>query len=171
MHQYGPDSRLLIALLAFLCSLYLGFNFSALAGLFALVGLWLLWDALRNGSVWYGFTAFRRGDLGAVRLSLVQIHWPNLLNAESLAYYHWLKGVIDVADSRFAAAKVHLLVAASGRLRTENDRSLVHCLLAEVALQEADQGTAREHLRHARALHHHPNVDRMINTLSARLAR
>ena len=171
MHQYGPDSRLLVALLALLCSLYLAFNVSPLAGLFAVVALWLIWDALRHGSVWYGFHAFRRGDLGAVRLSLVQMRWPNLLDVESRAYYHWLKGVIDVADSRFAAAKVHLLVAASGQLRTENDRSLVHCLLAEVALQESDKAAAHEHLRHARALQHHPNVDRMINSLSSRLEK
>jgi len=162
---------MLVALLALLCSLYLAFNISPLSGLFAIIGLWLIWDALRNGSIWSGFHAFRHGDLGTVRYSLAQIRWPNLLNAESLAYYHWLKGVIDVADSRFAAAKVHLLVAASGRLRTENDRSLVHCLLAEVALQETEMDVAREHLRHARALQHHPNVDRMINNLSARLGK
>lgn len=171
MHQYAPDSRLLVALLALLCSLYLGFNVAPLAGLFALVALWLIWDALRHGSVWYGFHAFRRGDLAAVRLSLVQMRWPNLLDAECLAYYHWLKGVIEMADGRFAAAKVHLLVAASGQLRTENDRSLVHCLLAEVALQEMDQSVAQEHLRHARALQHHPEVDRIIRNLSIRLEK
>jgi hypothetical protein len=158
-------------MLAIVCSMYVGFNFTPLAGVFAIVALWLIWDALRHGSVWYGFSAFRRGDLAAVRYSLMLIRWPNLLDTESLAYYRWLKGVIEVADGRFAAAKVHLLVAASGHLRTENDRSLVHCLLTEVALQEADRATAREHLHHARALQHHPSVDRMINQLSARLEK
>ncbi len=169
MHQYSPDTRLLVSLLAFLCSVYLGFNVSPLAGLFAIVGFWLLWDVFRQSSIWYGFSAFRRGDLAVVRYALAQVRWPNLLNAESLAYYHWLKGVIDMADARFAAAKVHLLVAASGQLRTENDRSLVHCLLAEVGLQESDSAAAREHLHHARALQHHPDVDRVIHSLSARL--
>jgi hypothetical protein len=169
VHQYSPDSRLLIALLALVCSLYLGFNFTPLAGAFALIALWLVWDALRHASVWYGFSAFRRGDLAGVRYALIQMRWPKLLDAESLAYYHWLKGVIEVADSRFAAAKVHLLVAASGRLRTENDRSLVHCLLAEVALQESDKAEALEHLRHAKALQHRPDVDRLIGKLSSRL--
>lgn len=171
MYQYSPDTRLLVALVAFLCSLYLGFNVSPLAGLFAIVGFWLLWDAFRQSSIWNGFRAFRSGDLAAVRSALTQVRWPNLLTAESLAYYHWLKGVIDLADARFAAAKVHLLVAASGQLRTENDRSLVHCLLAEVGLQESDGVAAREHLHHARALKHHPEVDRVINNLSARLEK
>jgi len=169
VHQYSPDSRLLVAMLAIVCSLYIGFNFTPLAGVFAVLALWLIWDALRHGSVWYGFSAFRRGDLGSVRYALVQIRWPNLLDAESLAYYRWLKGVIEVADGRFAAAKVHLLVAASGSLRTENDRSLVHCLLAEVALQEADKATAREHLHHARALQHRPDVDKLIHKLGERI--
>ncbi len=169
VHQYSPDTRLLVSLLLLVSSLYLGFNLSPLAGFFAVVGLWLIWDALRHGSIWHGFHAFRRGDLVGVRVSLAQLRWPNLLNAETLAYYHWLKGVIEMADARFAAAKVHLLVAASGKLQTENDRSLVHCLLAEVALQETNSEVAREHLRLARALQHHPNVDRMINNLSARL--
>jgi hypothetical protein len=60
-------------------------------------------------------------------------------------------------------------VAASGSLRTENDRSLVHCLLAEVALQEADKATAREHLHHARALQHRPDVDKLIRKLGERI--
>lgn len=160
---------MLLSLLALLCGLYLGFNVSPLAGLFVVAGLWLIWDAVRHASIWYGFSAFRRGDLAEVRNALTQVRWPSLLDAESLAYYHWLKGVIEMADARFAAAKVQLLVAASGQLRTENDRALVHCLLAEVALQEADKPTAQEHLRLARALQHHPNVDRMINTLNARV--
>lgn len=150
-------------------SLYLGFNLSPWAGLVVIPALWLIWDALRHGSVWYGFHAFRQGDLATVRYALALVRWPNLLDAESLAYYHWLKGVVDVADNRFAAAKVHLLVASSGQLRTENDRSLVHCLLAEVALQERDIALARQHLHHARALQHHPEVDRMISNLTARL--
>lgn len=172
MHEYSPDTRLLVALLAFLCSLYLGFHVSSLAGVFAIVGVWLIWDALRHSSVWHAFRAFRRGDLTIVRYALAQVRWPNLLDAEGLAYYHWLRGVIEMVDARFAAAKVHLLVAAaSGDLRTENDLSLVHCLLAEVALQENAITVAQEHLQHARALQHHPNVDRMINDLRTRLGR
>ena len=41
-----------------------------------------------------------------------------------------LRGIVEATDNRFTAARVHLLVAATGKLRTENDRSLVQCLLA-----------------------------------------
>lgn len=169
LHQYGPDNRLLLALLILLVSLYLSFNTSVYAVLLSVPALFMMWDVLRHSSVWRGFNAFRQNDLAMVRLSLLQVRWPNFLDSETRAYYHWLKGVIEVADARFAAAKVHLLVAASGQLRTENDRSLVHCLLAEVAIQENAVQEAREHLHHARALQHHPNVEKMIASLSARL--
>jgi hypothetical protein len=169
VHRYGADARLLLAVLVFIATLYLSFNVTLYAAVLALPALWLIWDALRHGSVWHGFHAFRQGDLATVRLDLSQTRWPNLLDVEAHAYYHWLKGVVEVADGRFGAAKVHLLLAASGSLRTENDRSLVHCLLAEVALQENEAESAREHLRHARALQHRPHVGRMIEALSRRL--
>ncbi len=139
------------------------------AWLFTLLAIWLTWDALRNGTVWHAFHAFREGNISAVRAAMEQVRWPNMLSSEGLAYYHWLKGVVDMADGRLAAAKVHLLVAASGSLRTENDRSLVHCLLGEIALQEQETEVAREHLKHARALQHRPHVDRIIDNLTVRL--
>jgi len=169
VQQFSPDVRLITALLSFVCALYLSLHTYWLAWLFTPLALWLTWDALRNGTVWYGFDAFRAGHIGIVRNAMAQMRWPHMLNPQSLAYYHWLKGVVEMADGRFAAAKVHLLVAASGSLRTENDRSLVHCLLGEVALQEHEPEVAREHLRHARALQHRPNVERIIANLSARL--
>lgn len=138
--------------------------------LFLILAVWLVWDALRNGTIWYGFHAFRDGDITTVRKAMLQMRWPNMLSPQSLAYYHWLKGVVDMADNRLAAAKVHLLVAASGSLRTENDRSLVHCLLAEIGLQEEEPEVAQEHLKHARALQHRPDVDRIIENLRSRLS-
>lgn len=169
VHQFSPDVRLIVATLSFVCALYLSLLTSPFAWLFTLLAVWLTWDALRNGTIWYGFQAFRDGNISVVRNAMLQMRWPNMLSPENLAYYHWLKGVVDMADSRFAAARVHLLVAASGALRTENDLSLVHCLLGEVALQEEEPEMAREHLRHARALNHRPDVDRIIGSLSARL--
>lgn len=156
-------------MLSLLAGFYLALHAAWYAWLFTLLALWLVWDALRNGTVWYGFQAFRTGNHSLVRNAMLSMRWPQLLNKQSLAYYHWLKGVVDMSDGRFAAAKVHLLVAASGRLRTENDRSLVHCLLGEVAMQEGEDILAREHLRHATALQHHAEVDRIIASLSSRL--
>jgi len=169
VHSYSPDVRLIMAMLSLLAGFYFALHTAWYAWLFTFLAVWLVWDALRNGTVWYGFHAFRTGNHMAVRNAMLSMRWPNLLSPQSLAYYHWLKGVVDMSDGRFAAAKVHLLVAAAGQLRTENDRSLVHCLLGEVALQEEEPEVAREHLRHASALQHHPEVERIIAALLARL--
>lgn len=156
-------------MLCFVCAFYLSLQAVWAAWLFVPVAVWLPWDAMRNGTVWSGFDAFRRGDIQSVRYAMRQMRWSGMLSKRALAYYNWLKGVVDLADGRFAAAKVHLLAAASGDLHTENDRSLVHCLLGEVALQEQEPELAREHLRHARALQHRPNVERIIASLASRL--
>lgn len=169
VHGYSQDVRLILAMLSLLIGFYLALHAAWYSWFFTLLCIWLVWDALRNGTVWYGFHAFRNGNHTLLRNAMLSMRWPQLLNRQSLAYYHWLKGVVDISDNRFAAAKVHLLVAASGWLRTENDRSLVHCLLGEVAMQEGEPEVAREHLRLANALQHHPEVDRIIASLSSRL--
>lgn len=162
--------RLIVAALSFVCGLYMALYLNHFAWIFLIAALLLCWDALRNASVWAGFGAFRHGDLLTVRAAVQQVRWPQLLSPSSRAYYQWLKGTLEAADGRLGAAKVHLLLAVSGELHTENDRSLLHCLLAEIALQEGDKVRAEEHLHHAAALKHHPDVNRIINSLSARLA-
>jgi hypothetical protein len=169
VHQYDPDIRLITCAISMLCCLYITLHRSAWAVPFFILSALLFIDVMRNSSVWHGFSAFRRGDLGAVNYALQQVRWPQLLSAQSLAYYNWLKGVKEVADQRYAAAKVHLLVAINGELKTQNDRCLLHCLLAEIALQEGEGQTAREHLKHAVALEHHPEVNRIIQSLDQRI--
>ncbi len=135
-----------------------------------LLSLLLLWDGLRNADVWPAFRAFRRGDLGRMRLLLLEVRWSEYLSPVSRAYYHWLLGVADAADGRLAAARVQLLVAVgSDHLRSSNDRCLIHCLLAELAIQQGVESEAQEHLRIARSLEHHREVAAMLNALQQRL--
>lgn len=170
VHQYSPDVRLIVSALSLLCCFYITLYRSPWALLFFVLASLLFIDVIRNSSVWYGFSAFRKGDMVGVSYAVQQVRWPQLLSPQSNAYYNWLKGVKEVADGRYAAAKVHLLVAINGELKTQNDRSLLHCLLAEIALQEEESDTAREHLKHAAALQHHPEVDRIIHLLGERIA-
>ncbi len=169
VHQYDPDVRFIVSAISMVCCFYITLHRSPWAIPFFALSAWLFIDALRNSSVWYGFSAFRRGDMASVNYALQQVRWPQLLSPQSQAYYNWLKGVKEVADERYAAAKVHLLVAINGELKTQNDRSLLHCLLAEIAIQEEDSDTAREHLKHAGALEHHPEVNRIIQSLGQRI--
>lgn len=166
---FTPPLRLILALVCGAVSLMLATHASPLALLPLLFALLLLWNYFRNNGVWIGFRAFRQGNLLRVRRNLDSVRWPQLLSRRSLAYYHWLRGVLNAADGRLQAARVHLLVAATGALRTENDRSLVQCLLAELALQEDDRATAAEHVRLANALGHHGEVAHIIAGLRRRV--
>ncbi|MDH5784811.1 MAG: hypothetical protein OEZ16_04285 [Chromatiales bacterium] len=169
VHQYSPDVRLLVSAISLLCCLYITAKLSPLGIPFLIIAALLFVDAIRNASVWYGFNAFRSNQMGLVNYALQQVRWPQWLSPQSNAYYYWLKGVKEAADGRYAAAKVHLLVAINGELKSQNDRSLLHCLLAEIAIQEEDGESARGHLKHAAALQHHPEVDRIIKSLWQRI--
>ncbi len=133
------------------------------------LALWLLWGHLRQGVVPQAFRAFKSGDLDSARALLVHVLWPGALTPQNRAYFHWLHGVLAVSDLRFEDARQHLLEAAAGAIQTENDRSLIQCLLAEVALNLGDPRAARDHLQLARELQHPAGVDRMIAQLERRL--
>lgn len=168
--RFGPEVRLAAALLALFAALALvlwGWGGAALAPLAG--ALALFWHYVRSNGVWIAFREFKRGDLAQVRRLLAGVRWPNLLGRRSRAYYHWLRGVVDTADGRYEAARVHLLVAAAGRLRTENDRALVHCLLSEISLQRGDRADAQQHLTLARSLRHSPASTRLLADLARRL--
>ncbi len=165
-----PDGRLVLAFVLLFGGINVGFKLVPLGVGVALLGLYLILDVLRNGGVWAAFRAFRHGRLDRVRRLVSATRFPRQLNPASVAYYNWLKGVLEAERGRFAAARVHLLVAASGQLKTQNDRTLVQCLLAEAALQEGDPVTASHHLQLASALEHRPEVDGVIASLARRAA-
>ena len=139
----------------------------AVLGLF--LSLLLLIVHVRQGGVAAAFGAFKRGDLDAVKRDIRFTWWPRLLSKRNQAYQHWMEGVLLAAECQFSLAREQLLMASSGEIQTENDRSLIQCLLAEVAMQLDDCIAARDHLALARRLQHHEQVDRMIAAGEARL--
>jgi|GEM_PF-1229266 len=165
----APAPRLLVAAFLGLGGFYSLWRLPWLAPLFLLPAGWLVWDYLRHNAIWLAFSAFRAGDLAQVRRWLTQIKWPNWLAPVPKTYYHWLRGAVEAADDRLEAARVHLLVAAAGPLRTENDRALVECLLLEVALLAGDHEAARKHLRLAQALDHSSEVTPLLQRGAQRL--
>lgn len=167
--MFTPDMRLTLVLLASLTGAYLLYLGTPFAALFFSAALLLLWNCFRHSGVWSAFRAFQRRDIGRVRFLLTHVRWPRLLSRPTLAYYHWLQGVLDAADGRLKAAQVHLLVAAAGDLRSSNDRCLVQCLLAEVLLQQGEREAAREHLRFAEDLAEHDELKPLLRSLEARV--
>ncbi len=139
------------------------------AWLLVALGLGLLWNYARDGGVRAAFDRFRQGDVKGVRHALRHTLWPGLLTPSKRAYYHWMEGVALASECRFPAAREQLLLAATGAIQTENDRCLIQCLLAEVAVQLEQWTAAAEHLRLARNLEHYPRIDAMIEGLEQRL--
>lgn len=168
-HWLEPASRLTLAALLLCVGVFLALDVTLWAFPFFVLTLFLVWDYFRTSSVWLAFREFRRGYLVSVERLLGKVYWPQLLSRQALAYYHWLKGVVESAAGRPAAAQVHLLVAAAGRLKTENDRALVQCLLAETAIVLGDEARASGYLDLAAKLTEHPGIHRMVARLRTRM--
>lgn len=132
-------------------------------------GALLAWGYFRHGTIHSAFAAWRRGDMLRVRQLLQAVPEPARLTVEDRAYYHWLRGLTLAEDGQLGSAKTELLAAAEGRLRTENDRSLVHCHLAALALQAKEFSIVDGYLDQARRLAHHSEVGDMIRRLQEQL--
>lgn len=119
----------------------------------------------RYGTVWLAFRAMRKGHIDRVRRLVAQIKWPSFLNSQHRAYLHWLKGSLALADGDATGACGLLQCALHGKLRTSNDRSLVACTLAELAVAKDDNASAREFLDLACSEPHRQQVDDIIAKL------
>ena len=122
----------------------------------------VVWGYFRIGSVALALAAYRLGNVERMRDHVRRVRWPRLLSPRWRAYYHWLQGVALVIEGRVFPARDHLLAARRGRFRTTNDRSIMECQLADMAIRCGEPAQAWGHLRHARGLRHHPLVDALI---------
>lgn len=129
----------------------------------------LIWGYFRNGSLWLALAAYRTGNVERMRVHVRRVHWPRLLSPRWRAYYHWLQGVTLAVEGRIAPARDHLLQARRWRFRTENDRSIMECQLADMAIRCGEPAQAWGHLRQARTLVHHPVVDALIASVEDRI--
>ena len=129
----------------------------------------LVWGYFRSGSLWLALAAYRLGNVERMRDHVRRVRWPRLLSPRWRAYYHWLQGVALVIEGRLAPARDHLFEARRWRFRTENDRSIMECQLADMAIRCGEPAQAWGHLRHARGLRHHPMVDALIASVEQRI--
>jgi hypothetical protein len=165
-----PRLRLAFVALALLIGAELLIHGGILGALLVLVPASLIaWGYFRNGSVWLALTAYRLGNVDRMRDHVRRVRWPRLLSPRWRPYYHWLQGVSLVIEGRIPPARDHLLEARRWRFRAENDRSIMECQLADMAIRCGEPAQAWGHLRHARGLRHHPHVDTLINAVEARI--
>ena len=164
-----PGTRLLVVMLLLGTGLYV-LLMGHWAGLLFIAGALLLaWGYMRRSPVHAAFAAFKRGESERAEALLAGIPDPSRLAAQDRAYYHWLRGLLLGNREELEASREQLEEAARGRLRTENDRCLIHCHLAHLTLQTGDRKAAEHHLEQARKLPHKPAVDGLIRQLETEM--
>jgi hypothetical protein len=139
--------------------------------IFVVVALLLAWGHFRHSTVHAAFQACRRGNLAGARALLAAVPDPRRLTRKDQAYYHWLNGGFLAGDGKMEEARAAMQLAADGALRTDSDRALVNCQLAELALGAGDREAAEEHLRIARSLPHKPQVAEVLAQLDGLVAK
>ena len=126
---------------------------------------------LREGPIWLAMRAYRRGDIAGVRRLTGQVSRADWLRPQSRAYYDWLQGVVAADAGDLVRARSALAAAAAGPLRTSNDVSVVHSLLAELALKADDRTSAAAHLAEARRRPHRAALDPALQALEQQLSQ
>lgn len=140
------------------------------AGWVLLVGAALLgYGAVRHGTVWIAFRAYRRGDLDAMERHLRGVWKPQWLRPEDRAYHDLLAGVAAHRRGDAALARRHFAAALAGPLPTTNIRAVAHYHAAGASLDDGDPAAARDHLASARELPHAAALDAPLAAVEERL--
>jgi outer membrane PBP1 activator LpoA protein len=169
--MYSPMTRLVLILTGLALGSWMILSGQAIGAPFLVAAAMLIWGHFRYGTVWLAWRAAKRGDLAKAHELLGKIRSPDKLTPQSRAYYHWLTGCIAAENDQPALAQRNLGLAASGRLRTENDRSIVLCQMARICLDQGEPDAARGHLAAARAIVQKDAVSQMIEEIQARLEK
>ena len=123
----------------------------------------------RYGPIRPAFMAMRRGDLDAAQKLIKTIVFPNLLSAQSKAYFHWVNAVLAAQDSNaLPYAEEEMRLAISGAIRTSHDRCLATATLAEIVAQGNDLETAMRLLAEAEQIPHRDIASKYLNDLKSK---
>lgn len=120
------------------------------------------------GTVWLAFRAARKGKVKRAAKLLAKTRFPGWLNAQNRAYYRWLRGLIELDRGNTDQAREHLLAALNGKLRTTNDRCLVACALAALALDTGDTEGAKGFLERAKKEPHRNAAEKVLKGIEAK---
>jgi hypothetical protein len=135
-----------------------------------LAALLLLATLFLFGTVWAAFIKLRKGKIKEAEQLLNQIKKPEWLIKRNRAYYHFVKGMIDLQHKDLAPGEVHLKKALDLGLRTGNDQALAALNLAHLCFMEQRFEESRAFLHHAKSAESNDlvikqNIDKMEKAL------
>ncbi len=125
----------------------------------------------RSGTVWLAFRAFRKGQVDRAGRLINHIPYPDWLSAQFQAYYHWMRGTMELQAHQPKAAVEHLQRSFEGRLRTSNARSGVAATMVQAWIEIGDLDQAKAALSMARELTHNESTDRLLGVFDERISQ
>ncbi len=125
----------------------------------------------RSGTVWLAFRSFRRGRVDRAGRLIDLIAHPNWLSAQFQAYYHWIRGAVELKAHRPQVAIEHLERSLEGRLRTTNARCGVASTMVQAWIELGDLDQAEVMLDLARELTHNEPTDKLLGAFDDRISQ
>ncbi len=141
------------------------------SGFVGLIGAaMLIFGFFRYGPIRPAFLALNNGRFSDAERLVASIKFPNLLNAESRAYLHWIQGVLATRDpGRLGFAEEQMQLAIDGNLRTSNDRSIATATLAQIVAQTKNLERAIKLLDQAENIPHSPTAATFLAKLRSEI--
>lgn len=169
--MYSKTFRLISIIFSLIAGIWLLTIHNNFGYLFILWGLFGIFQHFRSGTVKIAFQSLQRGDIEMARKYFQQISSPEKLHPVNQAYYHWICGALAANANDLQKAKEEYLLAYEGHLRTENDMSILACILAQIEMKEGNLDRAKEFIGKAGALAHEPMVKGKIEELLLKLEK
>lgn len=124
----------------------------------------------RYGPIRPAFIALQRGQYDTARELVGSIRYPDLLSAQSKAYFHWLRGALaTIEPADLSLAERELQQAVDGKLRTSNDRCIATAALAEVVSLSKDLDRAKALLDKAAKIPHNEVAAQYLEAIRKRV--
>src|SRR6266850_2707300 len=167
--MFAPIVRIVLIIVCVVVSIVESRRGAASSWLCLVAAGLLVWGYFRYGTVWVAWKAMQTGQMSRGRQLLEGTRFPQLLAAQSRAYYEMARGMLAADGRDWVTARRHFVAALSGRLRTSNDRSLTACQLAVANAELGDVAEARKYLERARSEGHKPGVAALIESVTKQL--
>lgn len=168
--MFTPKTRLIIlgvCLLLGAFSYYKGNPYGMIV--IAMVLLINLYGFIRQGTVYLAFKQLRKGDHKEAEETLSLTKKVNWLSKTQKAYYHFVRGYIDMAKGNVEHAKEAFKTATDLKLRLQNDQALALANLATLYHRSKNKVSAREYLQRTEKLKVKKSTKKELDRLHAML--
>jgi hypothetical protein len=164
--MFSNSTRILIVIAAFAYGVFQSVNGNRSGYLAIAAAVVLMIGYFRYGPIRPAFSALHQGEFDTARQLVTSIRFPNLLSSQSLAYFHWINGVLAYNGSDYTSAETQMRCAIEGNLRTTNDRCIATATLAQIVAKNGQLNEATKILNDAMLIPHKEEVGEFLTNAS-----